>query len=128
MPANTLLIVISAVVVILAVLHHSVFAAVKKDPALSVEHIRNAPGAKKLYDLAFKRTFDTYDIGGSLVRIFARTAFALDRAVDWMTDGFPVLVAEKCSVAVRKAHTGSYGLYIGWAVAGTIVVLFVCMR
>jgi hypothetical protein len=51
--------------------------------------------------------------------------WGVDKAVNWLSDVLVVKVAYGVGKGVRLAHTGSYSLYVLWALAGALaIVLF----
>ena len=91
----------------------------------AADHIRYAPGIASVYDGAEKRYFDPYDLGMKFAGWVALAGWGVDKAVNWLSDVLVVKVAYGVGKGVRLAHTGSYSLYVLWALAGALaIVLF----
>jgi NADH-quinone oxidoreductase subunit L len=90
------------------------------------DHIHHAPVLHRLYDWAEQRFFDPYEIGLRIVRGASRVLWFLDRAIDFVYDIVVVRVAQGVAGLTQAAHTGSYVLYLAWALAGmALLALFV---
>jgi NADH-quinone oxidoreductase subunit L len=128
MPANTILIFASIVVLILAIAHH--FYGVKKNGSglKAVEHIHHAPGLSQIYRIAEAGYLDPYNIGMFFARIFAYIGWAVDRVIDFILTVVPATLAVGLSWCIRKAHTGNYSLYILWSLAAAVGVIIFLMR
>lgn len=126
--ANTLLITLTAIVLVGALIHHLIGAKVNGGGVKAVDHIHHAPILGGIYDKAEKRYFDPYDIGLKIVSIASMILFSLDRAVDWLYDGASVGLTYITSASIRRLHTGNYSLYIIWSLLGGIVVLIMMLN
>lgn len=125
--ASTLLITLTAIVLVGALIHHIIGAIVHGGGVKAVDHIHHAPVLSGIYDKAEKRYFDPYDIGLKIVGIASMILFSLDRAVDWLYDGASVWLAYITSSSIRRLHTGNYSLYIVWSLLGGLVVLIMML-
>ena len=91
----------------------------------AVDHIHYAPVAHPLYDAAERRWFDPYVIALKLITGFAYLAYAIDRAVDFVTDAASSWLALGFSKEIRRAHNGSHAVYLAWSMAGlTVIVIY----
>jgi NADH-quinone oxidoreductase subunit L len=121
-PKNTMLVVITFVVFVLAALNHW-FGLKKKGSGLhALDHIRYAPVISKIYDLAEKRFFDPYNWGIGLVNIISGISLAIDKTVNWFYDGFSVGLVNSLSSGIRKLHTGNYSAYLSWSLVGMLII------
>lgn len=127
-PMNTFLVVVTVIVLIGAVVHHLYSVRLAGSAAKASDHIRYAHVLKPLYDRGEKRKFDLYEIGKRFVHIFALVAFKIDRAIDWIYDGFTVRVSSAFSNGIRAAHTGKLATYVVWAVAGAALIIYFLVR
>ena len=122
LPSNVWLIVATCVVLLGAYLNH-IYGVKKTGKGIgAADHIHYAPGLAQIYDKAEKRFFDPYDIGLKIVDIAAKTAFFIDRAIDWLYNGLSVSSAYAFSNAFRRANTGSYSSYIMWSLVGIFCI------
>jgi NADH-quinone oxidoreductase subunit L len=127
-PKNTMLVVITFVVLILAILNHW-FGLKKKGSGLhALDHIRYAPVVSKIYDLAEKRFFDPYNWGIGLVNIISGISLAIDKIVNWFYDGLSVGLANSLSLGVRKLHTGNYSAYLSWSLVAMLIIFVILMK
>ncbi|MGA1980000.1 MAG: proton-conducting transporter membrane subunit [Sedimentisphaerales bacterium] len=126
--ANTLLITLTAIVLVGALIHHIIGAKINGGGVKAADHIHHAPVLSGIYDRAEKRYFDPYDIGLKIVNIASNILFFLDRAVDWLYDGASVWLAYTTSSGIKRLHTGNYSLYIIWSLLGGLVVLIMMLN
>jgi NADH:ubiquinone oxidoreductase subunit 5 (subunit L)/multisubunit Na+/H+ antiporter MnhA subunit len=119
---NWLLAGISAAVLLLAALSH--YAGFKKKGSgfAAADRFHYAPVLHGVYTLAERKAFDPYRIGGVLVRGFAAASLAVNDAINWFYDVAVVRVTEFFSGLIRAAHNGSRTLYLGWTLAGVVLV------
>ncbi|MDD5436456.1 MAG: proton-conducting transporter membrane subunit [Candidatus Omnitrophica bacterium] len=124
-PANTMLVIISVVVLIGAVLNH-IYGVKKTGKGISaVDHIHYAPVLGWIYSRAEKGYFDPYNIGYSAIDLLSVAAAWTDKAIDWVYNSFIVTVTDQASAAIRGMHNGSYKLYILWSLgAAALIVIF----
>jgi len=129
MPANTVLVVVSIIVLAGAFLNH-LYGVKKKGNGLgAVDHIHYAPVLSGIYDKAERRFFDPYNWGRGAAAMVSGMAWRIDRGIDWLYDNFAVGTAYLFSRQIRKAHTGNYATYLAWSLAGTIsVVIFLIIN
>jgi len=122
-PAKGFLVLGTLIVLAIAILNH-LYGAKKTGRGLgAVDHIHHAPLLRNIYDAAEKGYLDPYNIGMWLVRGFARVAWWIDRAVDWIQETGIVAITRTLSSGIRKAHTGRYSRYILWSLAGAAGIL-----
>jgi len=123
-PTNNLLVITTLLVLLAAILNHW-FGAVQKGSGLkAADHIHYAPILSPLYDRAEKRYFDPYDLSLKLFGAVARTAWWLDRFIDWIQEKLIVGIAFLFSNGLRRAHNGNYINYLVWSLVGTAVIIF----
>jgi NADH-quinone oxidoreductase subunit L len=125
---NTLLVLITVIVLVGALLHHLAAAKINGSGLKASDHIRHAPLLNETYDMAEKRYFDPYDIVLTIVRGISRVGWWVDRAIDWVYDGLSVRATNLLSGAIRAAHTGSYSLYVLWALIGAAIVVITLIK
>jgi NADH-quinone oxidoreductase subunit L len=124
-PTNTFLIAMTVVALGGALVNHMLGARMAGSGLHAADHIRYAPGIASVYDGAEKRYFDPYDLGMKFAGWVALAGWGVDKAVNWLSDVLVVKVAYGVGKGVRLAHTGSYSLYVLWALAGALaIVLF----
>ena len=125
-PKNFFLLGMTVLALALAIANH-IYGVRRSGSGLKAsDHIRNAPVLKGLYDLAQRRFFDPYDIWLKGVKLFSGISMYTDRAIDSIYNVFLVRIAGLVTSAIRMAHTGSYKMYIVWAMAGSaLIALFV---
>jgi NADH-quinone oxidoreductase subunit L len=129
MPHNWILVAATVAVLIGALLNH-LWGARRAGAGLgAAEHIHHAPILSAVYDGAEKRWFDPYDIGLKFVHFAARVLYQVDRIVDFVYEKIVVRVTGAFVTIVRAPHTGSYALYLLWALAGlALVAIYVLGR
>ena len=122
-PKNMMLVLITAVVLIGALLNH-IYGVKKGGSGLkAAEHIYHAPVLSNVYEKAEKRYFDPYDIGLKFTSVISKIAWAADRGVDWVYNDLSVKVSYAVSNALRRTNNGSYSGYIIFSMAGLILVV-----
>jgi len=90
--------------------------------ASASDHFHYAPVLHPIYDLAEKKAFDLYHLGGYAVRAYAGAALAVNNGISWFYDVCVVRVTEWISSLIRRAHTGNGTVYLVWTVAGIALV------
>ena len=128
MPANIMLVVITLVVLALALLNHLWGAKRKGSGLKAVDHIHYAPLLSGIYDKAEKRFFDPYDLGLKFTALFSRVAWASDRGIDWLYNGFSVGLASAFTRRIKKLHTGNYSAYVIWCILGLVIAGIFLLR
>ena len=126
--SNTMLIVITVIVLAGAVLHHLIAAKTMGGGLKAAEHIRHAPVIEGIYDRAEKRYFDPYEIGLKVVGGISKIAWWIDRAIDWLYNSLVVGAAGLLSSGIKRAHNGNYSVYVFWSLLAVVVVLFVMIK
>jgi len=122
-PENSMLVVITVLVLIAAFLHH-IFNAKKMGGALhAADHIRHAPVLSGIFDKAERKVLDPYEIGWKIVTPLANILHWFDRRIDWVYDNFSVGVGNIISFGIRRAHNGNYATYIIWSVLGSLLAI-----
>jgi NADH:ubiquinone oxidoreductase subunit 5 (subunit L)/multisubunit Na+/H+ antiporter MnhA subunit len=122
---NTMLTVLTVVVLISALLHHILAAKLMGGGSKASDHIHNAPILSGIYAGAEKRYFDPYDIVLKIINKISKILHLLDWAIDQLYDYVSVRSAYMLGAGIRKMHTGNYSLYIGWILAGSTIVLLI---
>jgi len=126
--ANIMLIAITIVVIIAALAHHYIGYRMNGSGLKAVEHIHNAPVLSNLYDRAEKRYFDPYCIWDKLINGVSYVLLGIDRLIDFVFDGLCSGLSNAFSYLIRWAHNGLYAVYIAWAVAGALFVIYYILR
>ena len=119
---NWLLVGISAAVLLLAALSHFLGYRKTGSGLRAADHYHDAPVLRDIYRLAERKAFDPYRIGGYAVRAFATAALAVNNAINWFYDVLVVKTVDFFSGLIRLAHNGSKTLYLGWTLAGVVLV------
>ena len=122
-PPNTMLVIITLVVLAAALLNHLFGAKAGGSGIKAADHIYHAPVLSTIYEKAEKRIFDPYNIGLKVVGIFSKIAWRLDRGVDWLYDTAAPKLAGISSRAILKLHSGSYSKYLVWSLLGMLIVI-----
>jgi NADH-quinone oxidoreductase subunit L len=119
---NWVLVGISVIVLALAVLDH-LYGAKKSGSGLkATDHFHYAPVLHNIYEMAEKKYFDPYHAGKYAARSFSALALKLNDGINWIYDSLIVRVVGLLSSVIRKTHTGTQVLYLGWALAGIVIV------
>ncbi|MCX5695812.1 MAG: proton-conducting transporter membrane subunit [Candidatus Omnitrophica bacterium] len=121
-PASIWMVVVTFAVLFLAVANHLFGVKIKGSGLHALDHIRYAPFMAKIYDLAEKRFFDPYNWGLGIVNIISRISLGIDKAVNWLSDGLSVWLANGLSLGIRRLHTGNYSIYLAWSLVGMLVI------
>lgn len=129
-PPNTVLVVISFVVVILAVINHVLAVRAKGSAIKAADYFRYAPVLSVIYDRAEKRFFDPYDIGMRFAHFMSLCAFYADRFIDWIYSVLAIKLSFEFSGTIRRMHSGNFARYISWSLFGSFIVIGVmlCIR
>ena len=78
--------------------------------------------------MAERRAFDIYEQGmDHVVPAAAKLLFRVDRFFDWVIDAAPSSMAGFCGGASRRAHNGSYPLYMALTLAGVLVYILLAL-
>jgi NADH-quinone oxidoreductase subunit L len=125
---NSMLITVTVIVLIGALLHHLFAVKVNGNGYKASDHIRHAPFLEGIYTKAEKRWFDPYDIGLKIVQGLSRFGWWIDRAIDWVYEDFAVHIATGLSSIIKRAHTGSYSMYVVWSLIGVLFVVLMLMK
>jgi len=125
---NTMLMVVTVIVLVGALLHHLWAAKVMGGGVKASDHIRHAPLMEGLYTKAERGLFDPYNIGLKVVLGMSRVGWWIDRAIDWIYDGLSVWSWKTLSFGIRIAHTGNYSLYVVWSLVGIVLVVIMLMK
>ncbi len=124
---NIFLVLGTLVALTLALINHLIGVKRSGSGLGASDHIHYAPVLGAIYDKAEKRCFDPYDLGLMLVAGVAKTAFFVDRSIDWIYEGFTVTTAYVSSWAVKSLRGSSYAIFIAWSLVGAatvVVILF----
>jgi NADH:ubiquinone oxidoreductase subunit 5 (subunit L)/multisubunit Na+/H+ antiporter MnhA subunit len=113
----------TAIVLALALANH-LWGARRAGSGLgAVDHIHYAPVLSSIYDRAEKRFFDSYEIGMQGADALSKVAWVVDRAIDYVYDVVSVRLTFAFVAVTRAVHTGSYVMYLAWALAGLAGIL-----
>ena len=123
LPHNWTLATISVAVLIFAVVNHIYGVSRTGRGSGAVDHIHHAPVLINIYHWAEKRYFDPYDIGMFFVRMIAKTAWAIDRGVDWFYDKFCVWIATGSASVLKKIFSGNYSESVIWSLLGVLIII-----
>jgi len=127
LPENWTLAGISLVVLVLAFLNH-LYGSKRTHSGLgAADHIHYAPVLSTIYSRAELKYFDPYVVGMRLVNGVSKLFWWIDRGIDWFYGSFIVWLVQTLSHAIKKAHTGSQAMYVGWTLAGVFIVLVVIL-
>jgi NADH-quinone oxidoreductase subunit L len=125
---SLLLFSLTVVVLIAAVCNH-LYGVKRAGSALgAVDHIHFAPGLAQIYAAAEKRFFDPYEIGLSIVGVFSKLAYYIDRGIDWIYNELIVRIAYTLTAGIRKMHNGSYATYLVWSLVGGVLIVVTIFR
>jgi len=122
-PESVKLVTLTVVVLVLALLNH-LYGVWKTGRGIgAVDHIHHAPVLSGLYAKAERKVFDPYEIGLRFCGAIADSAWAIDRAVNWLSDAFAAGLSLNLARWLSKRHSGSYAVYLAWSVAGIVVLI-----
>lgn len=126
-PENWVLITISLAVLLLACLDHIIGFKRTGSGLHSVDHICSAPALCGIYRCAEKKYFDPYVIGLKGANAIAKIAFAIDRGIDRIYSSYITGLVNKTSSFLKKIHTGDQSMYLGWSIAGLIIMILIAV-
>ena len=122
-PKSALLVVLTFAILFLAFVNHR-FGVKRSGKALgAADHIHYAPVMRSVYDAAEKGLLDPYNVALVLVGWFSKLCSWIDKGIDWFYETLVVGLTSGISSGIRKAHTGSYSLYIVWSLAGIAALI-----
>jgi NADH-quinone oxidoreductase subunit L len=122
-PESTKLVTLTVAALALALLNH-IYGVWKTGRGIgAVEHIHHAPVLSGLYAKAERRVFDPYEIGLRLGNLIANSAWAIDRAINWISDNFAAGLSVNLARWISNRHSGSYATYLLWSVAGLVILI-----
>ena len=119
---NWLLVGISVAVLTLAIADHWMGFRKTGSGLKAADHYHNTPVLEKIYGLAQQGAFDLYHVGGYAVRGFANLALIVNNGISWFYDVLVVRVVSAISAVIRRAHSGTKTLYLGWTLTGILLV------
>lgn len=125
LPHNWMLVCISLAILILALINHIYGFRKTKSGLGAVDHIHNAPGLRTIYKWAELRYFDPYDIGRSVVKVFAKLAYAIDRGIDWIYSTMFAGLTKGLSTIINRIQPVSQSMYLGWSIAGMLIIIII---
>lgn len=126
-PTDMSLVVVTGLVLAAAVVNHVTGVRITGSGLHSLDHIHYSPALHGIYDLAENRWFDPYVLGMRAIDYVARAGKWVDRAFSWMYDNMTVAATFSLTTLVRMAHTGSYALYVVWALVGALAAIVVVL-
>jgi len=126
-PHKIVLVIVSLSAVAVAFLWQ-LLASRKAGASAVSDSALKTPVISSLYKLAQKRAFDPYDLTGFVMRPLARVLWFIDRAVDFIYDKIAVVTTNTVSRVLSAAHTGSYAMYLVWALVGGLALLIVLAK
>lgn len=122
-PANTALIVITALVILGSFVHHLAGVRMSGCGLGAADHIYYSPAFYKIYSWAEKKYFDPYEIGLKAMNAGAFIFWRFDRFIDWCYGSFIVRTSSGFSFILRQRHDGNYVTYIIWSIFGAAAVV-----
>lgn len=128
-PHSAVMVIISVIVLALAVLNHIYGYRKTGSGFRSLDHIRNAPVFKQIYNLAEMRIFDPYEWIMAIFNALSFTLNAIERAINWFYDVALVWVASQLSYCLKRTNNGSIEKEILWSLLGIVgmLVIAVCI-
>jgi NADH:ubiquinone oxidoreductase subunit 5 (subunit L)/multisubunit Na+/H+ antiporter MnhA subunit len=128
LPSNLMLVVVTALVLVGALLNH-LYGVKRTGRGLgAVDHIHYAPVLHQTYDLAEKKFFDPYELGLKGVNALAWLLNKIDRWIDGLYEVVAVKLVEWGAVLIRRAQSGNVSAYITWSLVGSLAVLWLVLR
>ncbi|MDR3552337.1 MAG: NADH-quinone oxidoreductase subunit L, partial [Clostridia bacterium] len=127
LPQNWVLVGISLAVLLLAFLDHLYGSRKTKSGLGAADHIHYAPVLSTVYGWAELRYFDVYNVGTYVIKGMSNVALLINKGIDWFYDKFIVWLVSTVSRGISKAHNGSQALYLGWVLAGVVIVIVLFM-
>jgi formate hydrogenlyase subunit 3/multisubunit Na+/H+ antiporter MnhD subunit len=119
---QTLLIVISVIVLGLAILNHFFGVFRTKSGVGALDHISHAPVMKSIYAGAEKRYFDPYEWGRYVMRFVARFLSLIDKGFDYVVTGLTAKFVEVSGSVLRVVHSGNHRSVLAWAFIGILTI------
>ena len=125
-PTDMALVVVTLIVLAAAVVNHIIGVRASGSGLHSLDHIHYAPALHGVYDLAEKRWFDPYVLCMKMDYV-VKAGNQVDRAFSWIYDRLAVTATFSLTTLIRMAHTGSYSLYVVWALVGAVTAIVVVL-
>jgi hypothetical protein len=63
-----------------------------------------------------------------LMGMITRIGWWIDRGIDWLYDVFIVRLTYAFTYQIKKAHSGSFVVYIAWSLVGAILAIIYMVR
>ncbi len=124
-PHSWLLVLISAAVLLLALLDHA-YGSKKTGHALSAaDHIHYAPGLKQIYHWAEKGYFDPYQWLMVMSRVFSWICVQIEKIVSWLYDSAIPGLFLSTGNALHRFDNGSLPRYLSLAIAGLVLTTII---
>jgi NADH-quinone oxidoreductase subunit L len=123
MPADHMLVIVTAVVLVGAILNHIAGAAMTGSGLKAADHIYHAPVLSGIYEKAQRRVFDPYEAGMKVADYFAKLNAWLDAKIDAFSERGVVAAIFSAGQRLSRLHTGNYSIYIVWALVGMLLAL-----
>ena len=117
---NVILILVSALVLAGALIHHLSRVKATQDVLKSADDIHYAPVIRNVYAVAEKKYSDPYKLGLVIVKIFSRIFSWVDKAIDWVYNSLVPGISFAVYRRISAIHSGYYVVYIAWVLVGSL--------
>lgn len=122
-PTNIRIVIITAVVLIAALINHLYGVKTKKSALKAADHIHHAPILSTIYDKAQNKFFDPYNIGLKAVQKLSQISSSLDKKINWLYDNLSIKTVFTLSQKIKNFHTGNYSVYLLWSLTGALLII-----
>ena len=123
-PMNTMLIVMTLIVLGGALLNHLVAVKVSGTGYKASDHIHETPFFKWFYSKAELDYFDPYNVAGKIIKWIAMLGYYIDRGIDWFYEKAVTGVINYTTDQLRKLHTGYFATYVFLTLIGIMIVIY----
>lgn len=124
---NKKLVVVTAIMLLMALVNHILGAKMKGSGLKAVDYIHDAPVLSGIYEKAERRCFDPYEWGRAFMKGLSFLLWRLDRGIDWVYNAGLPGCAQALSNTLSRWHSGSYVTYLGWSLGGLLVLVIFLM-
>ena len=126
-PSSHILVIITAGVLLLAILSHYIGCRKTGEAFKAADHITHLPVLRQLYNIAKKHYLDPYNIITVIFKVLAFICHCLERCINWLLDTLIAGVISSAAAALHNFNTGSSRKYVFWTMVGLALLLLLVL-